>query len=144
MPLNIRMKPGFMYLGTTSNNTTEQVPMPNGGAFTTTFSWQTQKSADGSTVGQQLGRPIATQALTWSRMDCATWWRINQWIEANGMVFFARFFNFNVGQWQTRQFVVLKVTGTPYRPGQEGGSHHGEPMMMQSCSFTVTDLGVVE
>lgn len=144
MPLSIKMKPGFMYLGTTKNNCTEQVPMPNGGAFTTVYNWQTQKSADGSTVGQQLGRSIATQVLSWTRMDCATWWRINQWIESNGMVFFARFFNFNVGSWQTRRFVVLKVTATPVRPGQENGDHHGQPMMLSNATFTVTDLGVVE
>ena len=144
MPLDIKMKPGFMYLGTTPNNCTEMVPMPNGGAFTTTYSWQTQRSADGSTVGQQLGRSIATQVLTWQKMECATWWRINQWIESNGMVFYARFFNFNIGAWQTRSFFVLKVTATPYRPGQESGDHHGEPMYLNNATFTVTDLGVFE
>ena len=143
MPINIKMKQGFMYIGTTPNNCVEEVPMPNGGAFTTNYNWQTQQSADGSTVGQQLGRSRSTQALSWTRMNCRTWWTLNQWIESNGMSFYARYFNYNVGAWQTRRFYLSAVSCTPYRPGAQGSANAGEPLYLTNCTFTVYDMGEV-
>lgn len=145
MPINIRMKPGFMYLGATASNTTTEVPMPTGNnTFKTSFNWQTQQSADGSIVGQQRGRSRSAQEMTWERMDCQTWWALNQWIEGNGMCFYARYFNFNYGVWQTRQFYVESISCIPYRPAAETSTNHGQPMYLKDCKFTVYDMGEVE
>lgn len=144
MPINIKMKPGFMYIGTTAQNCTQEVPMPNGGAFETSFNWKTQQSADGSTVGQQLGRSRSTQVMSWEIMDCATWWTLNRWIESNGMSFYARYFNFNIGTWQTRRFYVNNVSCLPHRPAQKGTANAGAPLYLKSCTFTVYDMGEVD
>ena len=143
MPINIRMKPGFMYLGENSENLTQEVPMPNGGNFSTNYNWQAQNSADGSIVGQQLGTARSVQVMSWSVMDCQTWWNLNEWIESNGMSFYARYFNFNRGVWQTRRFYVTTVSCTPFRPGSKGSATEGQPLYLKSCTFTVNDMGEV-
>lgn len=144
MPINIKMKPGFMYLGATPETTSQEVPMPAGNnTFKTSYNWQTQQSADGSIVGQQKGRSRSTQDMTWGFMDCDTWWNLNQWIEQNGMCFFARYFNFNFGTWQTRQFYVESISCVPYRPAAQTSQTHGEPMYLKDCKFVVYDMGVV-
>ena len=148
MPINIRMKHGFMYLGDSPTNTDIEVPMPfdgdSSGEFSSNFDWQMQQSADGSIVGQQLGRSKAAQEMTWERMDCQTWWTLNNWIETNGMSFYARFFNFNLGVWQTRRFYVQKVACKPYRPAGVNSPIHGQPLYLKDCTLTVYDQGVVE
>ena len=144
MLTNIRMKPGFMYLGTTPTTCSQEVPMPTGdNTFKTAYNWQTQQSADGSIVGQQRGRSRSTQDLNWGVMDCNTWWNLNQWIEANGMCFYARYFNYNFGIWQTRQFYVDSITCVPYRPASAQSSDHGNPLYLKECKFTVYDMGVI-
>ena len=56
MPISIKMKPGFMYWGTTSNSLTLEVPFPTSGAFETSRNASIQESADGSIVAQMIGR----------------------------------------------------------------------------------------
>ena len=118
--------------------------MPNGGAFSTNFGWNSQTSADGSVVGQQLGRSRSVQVLSWERMDCQTWWTLNNWIESAGMSFYARYFNFNTGVWQTRRFYVTSISGTPYRPAAKTSPNAGMPLYLKNCTFTVNDTGEVE
>ena len=143
MPISIKMKPGFMYLGATASTTNLEIPMANGGTFRTSYNWQTQQSADGSIVGQQKGRSRSRQDMTWERMDCQTWWTINQWIESNGMTFYARYFNFNIGTWQTRRFYVEAITCTPYRPASANSTNHGQPLYLKDCTMNVYDMGEV-
>lgn len=144
MPIKIKMKLGFMYIGTTPENCVQEVPMPNGGAFSTTYNWKTQQSADGSIVGQQLGRSRSAQVLNWDIMDCETWWTLNNWIESNGMSFYARYFNFNIGVWQTRRFYLLTVNCTPVRPASKNSLNAGSPLYLKGCTFTVNDMGEVQ
>ena len=82
--------------------------------------------------------------MTWGRMDCETWWRLNRWIEQNGMSFYARYFNFNVGEWQTRRFYTEGASCSPVRPGQKSGAHPGVPLYLENCTLSVYDMGEVE
>lgn len=144
MPIRIKMKQGFMYLGNSPDSTNFEVAMPSDAPFTSTYAWQMQQSADGSIVGQQLGRSKASQEMTWERMDCETWWALNNWIEANGMSFYARFFNYNTGLWQVRRFYVEEISCTPYRPAGVNNPNHGKPLYLKDCTLTVNDQGEVE
>ena len=144
--IEITMKPGFMYLATTSAGTSQagaqEIPMPNGGApFTTTHQVRTQRSADGSIAGQKAGRPRATQEMRWQTMDCQTWWTLNAWLETNGPAFWCRYFDYNYGTWRTRQFYLQEVSCSPYRPGQKGSADAGKPLYLTNATLALYDLG---
>ena len=143
MPISITMKPGFMYLGTTSSSTTQEVAFPNNAPFKTTYPWQSQVSADGSIVGQKTGRSRVTFDLTWDIMNCQTWWDLCNWIETNGMSFYCRYFNFNTGAWQTRRVYVESISCKPYRPAAASSTDHGKPLYLKDCTLSVHDMGEV-
>lgn len=106
MPINIPMKPGFMYWGVTLESLDLEVPFPSSGTFETSRKAQTQESANGAIVAQVIGRSRDKQTLTWDIMDCKTWWNINNWLEENGMFFYCKYFNFNRGIWQTKSIML--------------------------------------
>lgn len=142
MPINIKMKPGFMYWGLTISDLSLEVPFPSSGTFETSRKAQTQESADGSLVAQMIGRSRDKQTLSWEIMDCNKWWEINNWLEANGMFFYCRYFNFNRGIWQTKQFYVESPSCEPYRPSSNSSSpSYGMPRFLRNCQITVTDMG---
>lgn len=144
MLVNIKMKPGFLYLSTSSTMETDvqEVPMPTSGApFTTVHRLRTQESADGSIAGQKIGRARSQQEMSWARMDCTTWWAINAWLENNGPEFWCNYFDYNFGQWRTRKMYVQQVSCTPYRPGAENSTDHGKPQYLQNATITFYDLG---
>lgn len=144
MPINIRMKPGFMFWGLSESSLNLQVPFPTSGTFETSRKAQTQNSADGSVVAQMIGRSRDKQTMVWDVMDCETWWAINNWLETNGMVFYCRYFNFNLGVWCLRRFYVENPSCEPYRPtGNSGRIDYGMPRFLQNCQLTVMDLGGV-
>lgn len=145
MPINIRMKPGFMYWGTNSENLTLEVPFPTSGTFETSRKVQTQESADGSIVAQVIGRSKDKQTLSWVVMDCNKWWEINNWIEANGMFFYCKYFNFNLGIWQIKKFYCENPSCEPYRPNSNPShAQYGMPRFLENCRITVVDMGNVD
>ena len=144
--INIPMKPGFIYIATTAAGTSQagaqEIPMPNGGApFSTTHQVRTQTSADGSLVGQKAGRARAGQEMRGAKMDCQTWWTLNQWLEQNGPVFYCRYFDFNYGTWRTRQFYLQEVSCTPYRPAAQGSADAGKPLYLSNATLSLYDMG---
>ena len=144
--INIPMKQGFIYIATTAAGTTQagamEIPMPNGGApFSTQHQVRTQTSADGSLAGQKAGRPRAMQEMRWAKMDCQTWWDLNQWLETNSPVFYCRYFDYNYGAWRTRQFFVQEVSCTSYRPAAASSSDHGKPLYLNNATLSLYDLG---
>jgi hypothetical protein len=142
MPINIKMKVGFMYWGLTSSSLTLSVPYPTSGTFETSRKAQTQESADGSIVAQVIGRSRDKQTLSWDVMDCTKWWEINQWLETNGMFFYCRYFNFNRGVWQTRKFYAESPSCEPYKPcSNQQSQSYGMPRFLTNCSLTVIDMG---
>ena len=142
MPIDIPMKVGFMYWGLSQSSLTLQVPYPSSGTFETRRKAQTQDSADGSLVAQMIGRSRDKQTMTWDIMDCSKWWEINNWLEANGMFFYCRYFNFNRGIWQTRRFYCESPSCEPYRPTSNPNNvNHGMPRFLQNCQITVMDMG---
>lgn len=147
MPISIRMKPGFMYFGTTKSaaeatGTAQGVPMPNSEPFTTNFNLRSQNAADGSTVYQIAGLDRSVQSMTWYKMDAQTWWTLCAWIKTNGPVVWAHYFDYNMGAWATRRFVVLSISCSPYRPGAaSNNTNHGKPLYLENCTFTVSDIG---
>lgn len=54
MPINIPMKPGFMYWGVTLESLDLEVPFPSSGTFETSRKAQTQESANGAIVAQVI------------------------------------------------------------------------------------------
>ena len=142
MPISIKMKPGFMYWGTTIESLNLEVPFPSSGTFETSRKAQMQESADGSIVAQMVGRSRDKQTLSWEVMDCSKWWEINNWLEENGMFFFCRYFNFNRGIWQTRKFYVENPTCEPYRPSSnQNSTDYGMPRFLRNCQISVIDMG---
>lgn len=147
MPININMKPGFLYLGTTKAQaeglTAYEVPYADSIPFTTTYRAQFQTVADGSIVGQQLGRGIATQQASWSVMDSSKWTGLCSWIKTNGMCFWAHYFDYTEGVWDTREFYVEELSCDPVRPGGVSGSagNRGKAMYYKNCTMTLVDLG---
>lgn len=142
MPINIKMKPGFMYLGTVSNTFDLVVPFPTSGTFETSRKAQTGEASDGSIVAQMIGRSRDKQNMSWEVMDCNKWWEINNWLETNGMFFYCRYFNFNRGIWQTKRFYSESPTCEPYRPcGNTLSANYGMPEYLRNCTLTVIDMG---
>ena len=147
MPIDVPMKQGFLYLGATQADAEDPsvafcIPYANDMPFATNYRAQVQKSASGKTVGQQIGRPYVTQDATWERYDSREWWKLNQWLETNGMCFYCHYFDFNYGVWKTREFMVSQISCTPFRPaGLNNLSSRGEPIYYTNCRLTLTDMG---
>lgn len=146
MPINLRMKQGFLYLATTKADAEDPTkafiaPYAQQMPFATTFRAQLQTSANGQIVGQQIGRPYDTQQIVWERYDSQEWWNLNQWLETNGMCFWCHYFAFNAGEWRTRQFYCSEIQCEPYRPAGVNNPNRGEPMYYTNCTLTITDMG---
>ena len=143
MPISIKMKPRFMYWGTTSNSLTLEVPFPTSETFETSRNAAIQESADGSMVAQMIGRSRDKQTLSWIVMDCNKWWEINNWLEENGMFFYCKYFNFNRGIWQIKKFYCTSPSCEPYRPNSDSNSvDYGKPRFLQNCEISVVDMGM--
>lgn len=148
MPINITMKPGFLYLGSTQAEAEDPsqafcVPYATEMPFSTQYRAQLQTSANGEVVGQQIGRALVTQSARWERYDSNAWWSLNQWIASQGMCFFCHYFDFNQGSWMTKEFIVTDISCEPVRPGGVSGAlaNRGMPTYYANCSLTLTDMG---
>lgn len=142
--MSINHKEGFIYFGTTAADFTLNIPYPTTAPFETARSVTLQDSADGSIVAQQVGRSRDKQSMTWKTMDCAKWWGINQWIETNGMFFYCKYFNFNIGSWKIRKFYCGNPSCEPFFIDSDPQSpNYGKPKHLENCTLNVVDMGEV-
>lgn len=96
----------FMQIGTSPSNLTLQIPYPTigKGIFQTSRMVDAGRNASGAVIGQMVGRSIDKQNMGWNVISCEKWWEINQFLEANGLFFYCRYFNHNLGEWKVRKF----------------------------------------
>lgn len=139
--MNITMKQGYLYFGTTSATCTLAIPYPSTAPQTTNFSWKSNTAADGSTVGQQFGRAKNEIKLTWDIMDTSIWNTICNWIISNGNTFWCNYYNIHKGAWETRQYYTLGFSATPYRQGGTYSDNKGVPTYLTNCTISLEDLG---
>lgn len=134
--------PRFMYIGTDHNTAnvtgnTLAIPFPSEGPFQTSRAVNSARNANNVVVGQMVGRSVDKQSMKWSVLPCQKWWEINRWLEANGMFFWVKYFNHNIGYWQIRRFYCGDVTCEPFKINAE----NGHPAMYRNCSINVIDMG---
>ena len=132
---------GFLYLGegpdTGPQNYAVAVPYPDQGPFSTSRRVDSARSATGELVGRMVGRSLDKQELHWQQIGCQQWWAMNRWFEAGHFTFYCRYFNHNLGLWQTRRFYLSDVKCSPdlVDPGT------GRPAFYRDAGFSVIDCG---
>ena len=139
----------FMYWGKTADTCTFGIPYPSSGIFESARTVTLSDSASGEVVGQLVGRTRHKQNMTWNVLDRDTWWEMNNWLEENisdkGFSFYCRYFNFNTGKWQTKQFYAGNPTCTPFGVNSdETDDDFGMPKMLLNCTLNVIDCGILE
>ncbi|MFZ2538558.1 MAG: hypothetical protein WAX04_06610 [Oscillospiraceae bacterium] len=139
--MRINMDCNFMQIGITLNDLSVSIPFPSNGkgAFETIRYVESVKNANGTLVSQQIGRSVDKQNLSWSVMDATLWWKINNFIETNGMAFYCRYFSHNLGRWNVRKFTCSDFQCEPYQIDVKTGV----PEFYVNCSFNVIDTGEV-
>ena len=145
MPYDLNENVGFIYLGssaaTNRANYAVALPYPDlGGALVETSRMvDSARNANGEVVGRQVGRSVSKQSMAWNKLSCEKWWEFNRWIEQGHFTFYCCYFNFNLGQWETRLFYAgdFKVMPGPV------DRTTGMPEYLSSASVNVIDCGVV-
>lgn len=132
----------FMYWGTSKSgdNVTGKklsVPFPSDGTFETSRAVNSARNANNVVVGQMVGRAVDKQNMSWNVLPCNTWWRINRYLEANGMFFYCKYFAHNVGKWRIRRFYCGDISCDPYKIDASTGI----PAFYRNCKLDVIDMG---
>lgn len=137
-----KIDPRFMYWGSGISNgdlsgNTIAISFPSDGAFQTQRAVNSARNAYNVVVGQMVGRSVDKQNMTWSVLPREQWWRINRWLEANGMFFYCKYFSHNVGKWMIRRFYCGDITCDPYKIDAVTGI----PAVYRNCTVNVIDMG---
>lgn len=137
--MSIELDCRFIYFGTAPGNYSLALPFPSIGkaVFETERTVDAGRNANNVVVGQMVGRPINKQNMGWDRIPAAKWWEINQWLEANGMFFWCRYFAHDVGQWRERQFYCGNVSCEP----RDVNPDTGMPTYYVDATFNIIDSG---
>lgn len=136
---------GFIYLGSSAATSRENyalaLPYPTLGsaAFETSRFVDSARNANGELVGRQVGRSICKQSMGWAKLPCADWWALNRWVEQGHFTFYCHYFNFNLGQWETKLFYAGDLKCQPGLVDKATGA----PAYISDASFNVIDCGVV-
>lgn len=96
----------YVYVGGSEGTLNIQVPFPTVGdlTFQVTENVKSELNANGVEVRQRIGEEILTQHLEWGMIESEKWWEINRFFQKNGNVFYCKFFNHNIGEWQVKRF----------------------------------------
>jgi len=135
----IKIDPRFMYWGRSKGDQDMAVPFPSLGSapFVTSRNVDAGRNVKGVVVGQQVGRSISKQSMTWKALPCEKWWEMNRWIEQNGMFFWCHYFDHNLGRWEDRRFYCGDFTCNPFAVEPDTGI----PRFYLDCSVNVIDTG---
>lgn len=131
----------FMYWGTSAQSQPFAVPYPSiqSTAFEAEQFVDDLRNANGELITTMIGRRQNKQNLFWAVLDTDMWWEMQQFIENNGMFFYCRYFDFNIGVWRTRQFYAGPTTCQPYMV--DAATH--KPRFMRDCQMNVIDRGFI-
>ena len=134
--------PRFLYWGTAVSNNdlsgnTLAVSFPTEGPFQTSRIVNAARNVNGAVVGQMVGRSVDKQNMTWSVLQREQWWKMNRWLETNGMYFYCKYFAHNVGKWLIRRFYVGDVSCDPFKINADTGA----PDVYRNCTLNVIDMG---
>lgn len=131
----------FIQLGTSPTPMLLTIPYPTKGKalFETSRFVDSQRNANGVVVGQQVGRSIDKQNMSWDKLSAEKWWEINRFFEENGMFQYCRYFSHNLGEWKIR---LMYCSDFKCDPGVVDSST-GYPKEYTNCSFNVIDCGVI-
>lgn len=137
--MHIKIDPRFMYWGKYKGDTDLAIPFPSYGAalFQTSRNVDAGRNTEGVVVGQQIGRSISKQNMSWKVMPCDKWWEMNNWVEQHGMFFWCRYFDHNLGRWMDRRFYCGDFSCNPYGVDPESGV----PEYYTDCTVNVIDTG---
>ncbi|MEG0473156.1 MAG: hypothetical protein RR588_12555 [Solibacillus sp.] len=129
----------FIWLGTSPDNMVLQIPMPttDNALFESVRLVDAARNADGVVVGQQIGRTVDKQSMGWSVIKPELWWEINRFVENNGMFFWCKYFNHNLGMWQTKRFYCGDPSCTPFMVDNDTGI----PKYYKDAKFNVIAVG---
>lgn len=134
----------FMQIGMSPTSLTLQVPFPSigQGLFQTSRLVDAGRNANGAVVGQMIGRSVDKQNMGWTAISCEKWWEINRFIENNGLFFYCRYFNHNLGEWKVRRLYAGDPQVEPRNLDPEtqvprDGVYH-------NATLNVIDMGEVE
>lgn len=131
----------YLYLGDTPDTGPTRygvaVPCPDEVPFSTSRMVDAARNAAGQMVGRMVGRSLDKQELHWHTIDCESWWRLNRWFEAGHFTFYCRYFNHNLGRWETRRFYLGDVKCSPQRVD----AATGRPAFYRNAAFSVIDCG---
>lgn len=136
---------GFIYVGnsagTDRNNYAVAIPYPdlNATPFEEEVFVDAGRNASGETVGQVVGRAIHKQGLEWTNLKCEKWYEMMNWFNNGHFSFYCHFFNFNVGEWQTKLFYRGNAKCMPGIINAETG----RPEKFRTASISIVDCGVV-
>lgn len=131
----------FMYWGTSADSQTFAVPYPayDSSVFETQRLVDSMRNNYGEVVATQVGRSSDKQNMSWKVLSPSVWWEMNNFLEANGMFFWCRYFSFNTGTWKVRQFYVGDISAQPFMVSET--THR--PKYMRECNMNVIDMGVL-
>ena len=131
----------FMYWGTSADSQPFAVPCPSVEAtqFQAEQFTDDLRNAYGELVTTEIGRRQNKQNLYWNVLDTDLWWEMNQFILDNGMFFWCRYFDFNVGVWRVRRFYAGPSTCQPHMV--DAVTH--KPRYMLECQMNVIDRGFI-
>ena len=149
--VNVRCDPRFIYFGRTEyaarhhtggdpdNMPYVCVPFPSSGPFETAVNVDSARNQNGEMVGQEVGRPIDKQSMTFNVIKREKWHEINRWIRANGIKFWCYFYNHNHGGWECKRFYCGNRSCEPYMINPATGV----PAFYRNAKINVIDMGVV-
>ncbi len=96
----------YIYIGNSPDALNLEIPFPTVGdiVFQTKENSVKERNANGVLVGQKTAEDTIIQTIGWTYIEVEKWWEINEFFQKNGDVFYCKFFNQNIGEWQIKKF----------------------------------------
>jgi hypothetical protein len=135
----MELKTGFMYIGTSAERLDLALPYPStgGAGFEKETMYEQTRNANGVLVGQQLGKPVVRQDISWDRIGPTQWYAVMRFFEENGDAFYARYYDYSAGGWVTKRFVKSAVHANPMRVDPATG----RPAYFADAGFSIESIG---
>ena len=150
--MSINTSSAYIIIGTDESLSNPLIlPAPNSLPFSNEFMAEAERNADGTMTIQQIGRTQYTTEVKWNSLPNETWWKINNWFETYGYVFYMQYFNHAVGKVQIRSFYRGNISkANPSTVTEEKTikntangmtENYIVPKFYKDCGFNVIDMG---
>lgn len=117
------------------------LPPPHTLPSSNQFLVEAERNVNGTITIQLIGRTQHKGEIKWSFLKNTKWWELNRWLDYNGYVFYAKYFNHSEGRVKIQRFYRGNITNATPSTDTEIINGYRVPKSYHDCGFSVIDMG---